>query len=244
MKINFVLPGLGDSGGIRVVKEYTKLFNEMGIDTCIYCPVLADNLHRYARGSKNILHQIYCTAKTLIHMYRKQEHVRWIPYVNGRYIREADYVIATMWATAYRVEELPDRCGDKWYFIQGYEIWDNEKLGMASYVLPLKKIVISTWINKQLTENLGIGPFPILYNGIDEKYLNNAEANFHNECLSILMVNHKDPVKGVDIGLEVFKRLREKYPEIRYNMFGFCDGSNLPEYVHYYRNPDESILLE
>jgi hypothetical protein len=244
MRISFVLPGLGDSGGIRVVKEYTELFNEMGIDTCIYCPILADNLHRYPYGTVNLLHRIYCTLKTLAGMDKKQKYVRWIPYVAGRYIREADYVIATMWATAYKVKELPDRCGEKWYFIQGYEIWDNEELGKGSYNLPLKKLVISSWINTQLKENLGIGPFPIVFNGVNAKFLREKVEDKQNKKLSILMVNHEDSGKGVDTGLEVFAKVRERYPEIRFSMFGFCKGSNLPDYVEYYRNPDENTLIK
>lgn len=72
-----------------------------------------------------------------------------------------------MWATAYKVNNLSTNAGKKLYFIQGFEIWDNKELGLKSYELPLNKIVISSWINKQLDEYIGIGPFPVIYYGID-----------------------------------------------------------------------------
>ncbi|MFK5655762.1 hypothetical protein ACIA4K_04010 [Lactobacillus delbrueckii subsp. bulgaricus] len=49
MRVNFILPGLGDSGGIQVVKKYAELFREKGIDVVIYSSVIADDLHRYQK---------------------------------------------------------------------------------------------------------------------------------------------------------------------------------------------------
>ncbi len=39
-------------------------------------------------------------------------------------IPDADVVIATAWQTAYTVDRLSDNKGDKFYFVQNYEIWD------------------------------------------------------------------------------------------------------------------------
>lgn len=60
-----------------------------------------------------------------------------IPTTNPKYakyvqelIPEADVIIATSWETAYFVSELSQKKGEKYYFVQSYEIWDiweNEK---------------------------------------------------------------------------------------------------------------------
>lgn len=242
MKVNFILPGLGDSGGTRVVKKYAKLFNEMGIDTVIYCSLLANNLHRYSSKIKNRVHQIYCTFKTVSTSLGSTEEVKWVPCINGKYIREADFTIATMWATAYEVVKLPKTRGEKIYFVQGYEIWDNRELGQKSYALPLRKIVISTWINRQLKKDLSIGPFPIVYNGIDHKTYN-CSGRMEHSGINLLMMNHTLEKKGVEQGLEVFKRIRDRYPDVSFKMFGKCSNKNLPGYIEYYCDPDEKTLV-
>ena len=243
MKINFLLPGLGDSGGIRVVREYAKCLNRMGVNTVIYSPVLADNLHRYNSKLKNLIHQMYCTLKTIIERERRLENTKWIPWVSGKYIREADYTIATTYATAFRVASLPEKCGIKWYFVQGYEIWESEKYGKDSYRLPLKKIVISTWINNQLKDNLGIGPYPVLYNGLDTDLFKPRASTDESEK-TILMLNHDNPVKGVNDGLKVIDRIKQAYPNTKFIMFGFRDNANLPDYIEYHQDPEKKTLIE
>ena len=168
MKINFIMPGLGDSGGIKVIRNYAAMMNAAGEDVIIYCPIKAYNLHRYESSIKNIMHQIYCTVKTILSVITKaKEEVKWIWSVNSDNIRSADATIATMWATAYDVARLHDKCGKKFYFVQDFEVWDNKEAGINSYKLPLKKIVVSSWINQQLKRELDIGPFPVAINGIN-----------------------------------------------------------------------------
>ena len=248
MKVNFILPGLGESGGIQVVRQYAQLMNKRGIDTVIYSSLLANNLYRYSSNTKNKIHQAYCTIKTIKEKKHKEEVV-WVPTINGKYIREADHTIATMWATAFEVAKLPAKCGKKWYFIQGFEIWDNKKLGLESYKLPLNKIVISTWINNQLKKNLGIGPFPIVYNGLDIDLFKphgrtSLNKNISEESKTILMMNHDNPVKGVDDGLKVLQRVRQQYSNTRFIMFGLRDNGNLPGYIEHYQDPSKEKLVE
>lgn len=245
MKINFILPGLGDSGGIRVVEKYLKLLSEHGHDVYIYSSIRNNNLHRYDSVLKNKIHQWYCTIKTLILVYKKKKlHYKWVWKIDDRNVRDADVVIATMWATAYDVTKLSLRCGEKYYFIQDYEVWDNKILGENSYKLPLNKIVISTWINKQLKKDIGIGPFPIVYNGIDKKYICNKKLQKNNNSIICLMLNHTLEKKGVEVGLKAYYLARNKYKNIRLIMFGMCDNSNLPKDIEYYRNPELDTLLE
>lgn len=243
MRVNFILPGLGDSGGMRVVEEYARLMNENGVDVKIYCSLIADNLHRYSSETKNIIHQAYCTVKTIL-TRKSKNNVVWVPLIKGKYIRAADHTIATMWSTAYNVAKLPTRCGKKWYFVQGFEIWDNEKLGLNSYQLPLNKIVVSTWINEQLKKNLGIGPFPVVYNGINRAVFKPGDNKERKQHLTVLMLNHDNPVKGIDLGLKVLERIKKKYPLTKFVMFGMRDRNNLPTWIEYYQDPDQSTLIQ
>ena len=238
------MPGLGDSGGIKVIQRYAEMMSASGEDVCVYCPIKAYNLNRYKSGIKNEIHQIYCTVKTFITCLKKEKkNVKWVWKINNKSIRDADATIATMWATAFDVDELNTDKGKKFYFVQDFEIWDNRELALKSYKLPLEKIVISSWINKQLKNEMGIGPFPIVINGLDTNLFMDYGTRNDDE-LTFMMLNHYQKKKGVAQGLEVFNRIKKEYPKAKLIMFGMCDNSNLPSDVEYHQNPPRKELVE
>lgn len=243
LKLNIILPGLGDSGGIQIVKKYKDLLEKQGWDVIIYAPIKAYNLHRYKSNAKNIVHQIYCTIKTICEINGKPEY-KWIWKVSNRTIRDADITMATLWATAFDVEKLDGAKGQKWHFIQDHEIWDNEELGQKAYLLPLNKIVISTWINEQIKKDIGIGPFPVVYNGIDTDVFHKVPCEKDVTKINFLMLNHLLPKKGVVNGMKAFEEVAAKHPNCVLRMFGMCDVSNLPDYVEYHQCPTKKELVE
>lgn len=83
MKVNFVLPPIGSSGGIDVIYKYVDLLQKSGYDVCVYKAILANNMHRYHSNVKNIIHQIYCTAKTVFE--KKNIEERRI-VLSGKYV--------------------------------------------------------------------------------------------------------------------------------------------------------------
>lgn len=248
MKINFILPGLGISGGIKVVEKYAEILNEQGNDVVIYCSIQNANLHRYKSNLLNLTHQVYCTMKTLVSFLRKERNekpYKWVWSITEKSIRSADCTLATMWATAYEVDKLPSICGKKYYFIQDFEVWDNKELGLKSYLLPLNKIVISTWINTQLKDKLGIGPFPIVMNGMDLSKFHHIKNNQKSsKIVQFLMLNHSMPKKGINDGLKAFEQVHNMYPYLKLKMFGMCSGNNLPPYVEYIKNPCHETLIK
>lgn len=243
MRVNFILPGLGDSGGIQVVKKYAELFRERGIDVVIYSSIIADNLHRYPVEIKNKVHQVYCTCKTLkVKKSNAKPYIQWIPTISDKYIRSADATIATTWVSAYKVAKLNQKCGKKFYFIQDYEIWDNKELGEQSYKLPLHHIVIAKWIDKILTEQLGCEPADIVYNGIDTDFFHSAPKKEDHEKIRCLMLYHTLPKKGVDDGVEAFKKAKMQYPNLSLSMFGMYKKPEIECLDHYYQNPKREEL--
>lgn len=245
MKVNFILPPIGSSGGIDVVYKYVDLLQKSGHDVCVYKEILANNMHRYHSNAKNIIHQIYCTVKTV---FEKEKYRRtsdcFVWKVCNKTIRDADVTIATAWPTAFEVYRLSVSKGNKFYFIQGYEIWDNPEVVKKSYQLPLNKIVISTWINDCLKQDLGIGPFPIVYNGLDTSVYHLTEQKKTGNEISFLMLNHKLSKKGISNGLSAFKEINKKHPEAKLRMFGMCDNTNLPENVEYFQDPPKHKIVE
>lgn len=243
MKINILLPALGNSGGIDVVYRYAQLLDKKGHDVVIYKEIIAANMHRYSSRFINTAHQVYCTCKALVAAFhRKSMYDRYIVKATDSTVRDADVIVATAWTTAYAVDRLSPDKGEKYYFVQDYEVWDNDAMGKNSYLLALHKIVISSWINDCMKKELGIGPFPIVYNGID-RTVYHAPDRAREQGRQFLMLNHPLPTKGVREGLAVYERIAAKYPGCKLNMFGMGEGTNLPDYVNYYRNPDKQTLV-
>lgn len=246
MKINILLPAIGSSGGIDVIYQYAKLLDKKGHDVIIYKEIIAPNMHRYRLRMKNMLHRVYCTMKALsAASSRKSKYDRFIISAGNKTIRDADVIVATAWTTAYTVSTLAPGKGEKYYFVQDFELWDNTQYGKNSYLLPLKKIVISSWINEQMKNELGIGPFPVVYNGIDRTLFNSdGRRKRMGRAQHFLMLNHSLPSKGVGEGLEVFEQIRAEYPDCELTMFGMEPGTGLPDYVNYYRSPDKRKLTD
>lgn len=241
MKVNFICPGLGDSGGIKVVEKYAELFKARGIDVVVYSPIIGSNVHRYQSSLVNKIHQAYCTIKTIPAIKIKREH-KWVLRISDKYIREADFTIATAWPSAYEVATLRPECGKKIYFIQDYEIWDNEDLGKASYKLPLKHIVIAKWIDEILTEQLGCKPAEIVYNGIDTGFFQLGTEKKNHEDIKCLMLYHTLKKKGVGDGVRAFELAKKQNPNLSLTMFGMYNKPDIACLDHYYKDPDRTLL--
>mgnify|MGYP002577340815 CR=1 FL=1 len=245
MKINIIVPAIGVSGGIDVIYKYVDLLQKNGHDVCVYKSLQANNMYRYSSKFKNTVHQVYCTVKTFFEKEKYKHNVDCFVWkISNNSIRDADVTIATAWPTAFEVNKLAEPKGKKFYFIQDYEIWDNAEIGKKSYQLPLNKIVISTWINNCLQRDLKIGPFPIVYNGLDVDIYHSTMQKRDRNGFLFLMLNHKLSKKGVSNGLAVFEAVKEKHPDAKLQMFGMCDGENLPEYVEYFQNPSKEKIIE
>jgi glycosyltransferase involved in cell wall biosynthesis len=246
MKLNFVLPGLGDSGGIKVVKKYAQLLNEKGIDTKIYCSYISPNSHRYKSELVNLIHKDYCTVKTIL-THKTEKNIIWVKDIEDKYVRPADITIATSWPTSYQVNKLTSCC-NKAYFIQDFEIWDNEKLGKESYKLPLEHIVIAKWIDDILVNELGCKPAYLVHNGMDTDFFHpNKELKDlrdRDRNIQCLMLYHELPKKGIDDGIEAYKLAKNTFPNLRLIMFGMFSKPKFDCVDEYYQNPSQEKLRE
>ena len=135
MKITFILPFLGLAGGIRVVFEYANRLTDRGHEVSIVYPLMPPN----SKPSSSMVSSIKRMGSAALNLMRGN-NVDWfdvkaklvrIPTINPsailnteHLVPDADVIIATAWETAYFVNNLNNRKGKKFYFIQHYEIWD------------------------------------------------------------------------------------------------------------------------
>lgn len=135
MKISFVLPGVGIAGGVRVVFEYANRLLERGHEVSIVYPIVPSIM-----TSKSKIKLIGNKILGSIGNVKRGNKVEWfdvnarlvrVPTLNPKFvditkkwIPDSDIIVATSWETAYFVNALPEEKGEKFYFVQHYEIWD------------------------------------------------------------------------------------------------------------------------
>ena len=252
MTINIIIPGIGLSGGMRVLFQYGELLKAKGHDIVFYTPLLAYDVKN---NKSEILNKIHVVTNTIKRIYnyvikKKQKNLQFdvkvipVPYVADRYIRNANICMASAWPTAFSVDKLSLSKGKKVYLIQDYETWNSEELGKKSYTLPLQHIVISTWIKNKLVEQLGEEDAPIVFDGLDLEIFNNPikKFNFLNRKIEVLMLYHDLPKKGVKDGLKAYENVKRKHQNIKLTMFGLADRPNISEDIEYYKNPSREEL--
>lgn len=256
MKISFILPAFFGTGGINVVYEYSRRLGELGHDVEIYSPLLGYNMHR-GNAIIDLLKQIYATMKTFKWVFidripsqlseEKKVNIKAVWKISNKSIRDNDVIVATAWCTAFDVAKLVDSKGRKYYFVQDFEVWDNEKLGRKSYQLPLKKITIAKWIKDKLVEELGCieNDIDVVNNGIDCNKYSVIEKNYNHEGpIRCLMLDHPLPHKGVKYGVEAFIKAKEKKTDLSLKMFGVKKSSYVPKGVEYYLNPTQDEIIK
>ena len=252
--ISVILPAAYGTGGIDVLYEYGSRMKKYGCDTVFYVPLIAYNLHR-GNCFVDFAKQIYASLKMLKDYYinkrfdliekEKNIEIKLIPVIKDKYIKKADAIIASAWVTAYDVAKLSKDKGDKWYFIQDYEIWDNQVKGVNSYRLPLKKIVIAKWIKEKLIEECKCKEeeIHIVRNGIDTMKFTKSGNEETTECLECLMLDHELKKKGVSNGVKAFEEAKRTIKNLHLSMFGVKKSANVPAWADFYENPSHEELL-
>ncbi len=116
MDITFLVPFKGIAGGLRVVTCYGNALIRRGHRVTVVYPkrdlAFRERLRRKIRRMiHNERDHLDAFCGTLIEA----------PKIAQEYLPHSDCIIATAFQTAQIAAELPERCGRKFYLIQGYE---------------------------------------------------------------------------------------------------------------------------
>lgn len=251
MRVGFVLPGFFTEpiGGYRVVYEYADQLAARGHAVTIVFPrhlvpgratSLLEPFKKRLWGVKTRLRH-----RPLVPWHRLHPDVRLalVPDVSDDSIRDGDVVVATGWATARPVADLSPKKGSKFYLIQHHETWDGpEEEVNATWLLPLRKIVISKWL-QELGERLGATDLRHIPNGIDFEHFRVITPP-ETRPMSVLTLYHHQSFKGLPDALSVLSRYHERFPDVPVRMFGaYPPGPEVPDWIEYCLNPDQETLV-
>ena len=166
-----------------------------------------------------------------------------IPKIKNFFLPNSDIYVCTSIETALLLAECKKINKSKvLYLIQDFEAWgeNSEDDVYKSYKLPFLKIAISNYLLekvKSVDENVRLIP-----NAFDftQFYLDNDIET--RSPYEIVMLNHIDKRKRIDDSLKALKIVKEKYPDLHVNMFGFPEKpKDLPEWFSYYQMPEKKL---
>jgi glycosyltransferase involved in cell wall biosynthesis len=259
MKITFVLPTLGLTGGMRVLAIYTELLQKRGHKIFIVSmplpePTLMQQLRSLLRGRGWL-----SAPKTQKSHFDKVDVESRVIETNrpitDRDVPDADIVMATWWETAEWVAKLSPSKGAKVYFLQHYEAFDYVPKGRveATWRLPMHKIAVAQWLADIARNEYGDLSVSLVPPTVDTKQFYDPQSRAKQPrgkqlVPTVGMYYTTTPWKGCDIALKAFSIAAKKIPNLRLVAFG-CghDGplaDLLPEGTEYNKEPTQDQLKE
>lgn len=251
-----MLPGVGLSGGFRVVAEYAKRLDAMGHEVVL---VARGKRPRSVRSRLRGALQAMARGRWphpevddvgLGHFADPALEVRVIEGyrpIGGGDVPDADVVVATWWETAEWVAALPASKGAKAYFVQGFEVWAPQPEGRvrATWRLPLRKVVVSKWLADLAREEFGDASAMVVHNAVDTT-LFTAPPRGKQATPTVGFIYSEVEIKGGDVAIRALERVRERVPGVRVVSFGMEPPSGLvplPGWVDFVRRPAQGEIV-
>lgn len=250
MKVNFIVPELARSGGMRVVFDYSNMLMQNGHDVVLYTPVISFNPYKGIPNKNFRNYRIkyalkYILNKNLIpaNIFPHNFEIKFIPKISDMFVRNADAVIATSWTSSYFVNDLSISKGKKSYLIQDFEIWNcNRDLAEGSYRLPLQHITVSSYLKNLIREKYGKESIVIMP-GIDFNLFYN-ENKIYNNVPVISFIDHELENKNIKGAVYTCEKLKEAYSELKFFVFGTSQHNLFPDFIKFIRCKNDDHLRQ
>jgi glycosyltransferase involved in cell wall biosynthesis len=233
VRITFLAPHIRIAGGVRAILTYADRLAGRGHDVTIMVPAK----HGWRAWWRNF----WGHGPQWIPNFRPR--VRWTTGWDNARLPDGDALIATAWQTARPAAEAPDRCGRKLYLVQHYESLYHGDAGRvdATYALPLRKVVISTWLADIMRDKFG-AKADVLVTPVDRALFHPVDGARSGDALRVLMLHHDYAWKGVREGLEAIAAVKVEHPEVLLVGFGTRRPREALPYDEFHENlPQERL---
>lgn len=245
-KIGIILPQESGKpiGGFKIVYEYANRLASDGYKVIIMYLQSGDFEMQSFIMKLRMLHGFYYTSKKEFPtskwfcFHQQIKEVR-ILSVTKMFVPKCDIYIATALRTSYKLNKLKVNSNKKYYFIQGYEDWGvSDEYVKESYMLRLKKIVISNWL-LDIVKSCGSDAF-LVPNGFDFNYFSLTNPIEKRDKMQVAFMYHTQPLKGIEMALKAFNMVKEKYPNLVVNTFSaYKQPDDLPNWYAYHNCPNK-----
>lgn len=248
MRVAFVLPrvSLAPVGGFKVVYEYANLLAARGHDVAVVHPFHwepasspRDRLSRPFRVRR--LNRDRAAVVPWMEVDRRVELSVVADRTRIELPTAADAIVATAWVTAGVVAAAVPDSGSGFYLIQGYETWRGDVEAVrASWSLPLRKIVISRWLEEIAAELGEEGSTSYVPLGLDQGRWGVDEPP---ERRAPRVGVAFSPFKDSEETIAALVAARQRVPGLLAAGFGTGPRpAGLPEWAEYVRRPDAAAL--
>jgi glycosyltransferase involved in cell wall biosynthesis len=210
MKINFLLPHIKISGGVRIGLNYANLLAERGhqVKVIVVCKSYFRRTVANLLGLKPIWYKDF-KAEIL----RIKKNLKIIP--------RADISVACDWRSAQSLNSLTDSKGKKFHLIMHDErlYHGDHEIVSRIYQYSLYKIAISNWIRERLLKYFNIDS-TVLITPVDFNLFHEMAGLRNHSGLRILMLHHVYIWKGIEEGIGAFQAVQKIVPDIKMILFG------------------------
>jgi glycosyltransferase involved in cell wall biosynthesis len=233
LRVTILCPHVRVAGGVRAILTYADRLALRGHDVQIQVPAgsAARAWWRNARGARS----------TFIGSLTAR--LRWVGRWRASRLREADVLVATAWQSAPVAAAADARCGRKFYLVQHYESLYHGRPDAVdeTYRLPLRKIVISTWLRDVMREKFG-AEADVLVTPVDRRLFHPVPGPSRGARPRVLMLHHEYAWKGVADGLEAVARARRAGAHFVLVGFGVKPPRRELPYDEFHANPPQETL--
>lgn len=250
LRITFLLPVLGWSGGNRVVAIYAQWLAEQGHTVVVVSrsatpPTLVRKVKNVLRGRGWPRHQPV-PASYMDDLEVEHRVVPMARRLQPEDVPLADVLVCTWWETAEWARGLPPDRGVPVHFLQGHEVYDYlpRERCEAVYRLPWRKIAIARWLADVMAQKYGAKEVDLVPNAVDHEMFH-APARAKNSPVTIGTLYHNAQLKGVDVALTALAKVKQRHPELKVLAFGSHPPSGsiaVPEWVELCIAPPQNIL--
>jgi glycosyltransferase involved in cell wall biosynthesis len=233
VRITFLAPHVRIAGGVRAILAYADRLAARGHDATVVVP--AGNRVRAAwRNLRGV-------GPDWVPGFRGR--IRWVATFEPEALPESDVVVATAWQSAGAAAAASSSRGAKFYFVQHYESLYHGAPDVvdATYRLPLRKIVISTWLRDVMRDRFGSAA-EVLVTPVDLELFRPTPTDVSTSRPRVLMLHHEYAWKGVADGLEAVARVRRRVPTLRLVGLGVKPPRGPAPYDEFHTNPPQARL--
>jgi len=244
MKITFLTPHINISGGVKMILGYADKLAKLGHRVTVVCPQPAF-VKRKIKGIPIVYPQraIMNILKHKPDWIEGAAEIKYVPSYDEKYIPNSDIVVAGNYQSALYVGKYSSKREIKFHLIQHDETLYHgpEKKVLEAYSLPLRKIVVSSWLKEVLKDKFNLDS-ELIVNPVDLDMFYPARSSY-SENKRICMLHHTLDWKGVSDGVEAFEIAKKKHPEVQLVIFG-AHKKVVNIKCEYYYKPSKDKLRE
>ena len=233
MKITFLCPHLRIAGGVRAILTYADRLTAEGHQVDVVVPAKSHGRAFW----RSLVH----AGPDWIPGFRAK--VVWVDRWRPSALPDGDALVATAWQSAAAVADAPARCGRKFYFVQHYEsLYHGQTETVdATYRLPLRKIVISTWLRDVMRERFACEA-DVLVTPVDPMLFHAVPVTVATSRPRVLMLHHDYAWKGTADGFESVARVKRRVPGLHLVGFGVTAPKGPAGYDEFHADPPQDKL--